>query len=155
MNARLKRFLPEGIYAAAAVICVDEQDASIRFVNAGLPFPFILRSRTRRLIEIPSPGFPLGMFAGVGLESYQVRPMEMMPGDVLLVASDGLRETQAESGEFFGDRQLRQTLNELNGAEGNGLISNLIERADRFNGKGAPADDVVILALTRVPRQTS
>ena len=149
MNARLKRFLPEGIYAAAAVICVDDQDATVRFVNAGLPFPFVLRSGPRRLDEVPLPGFPLGMFSGVGLESYQVRPMEMMPGDVLLVASDGLRETQAESGEFFGDRELRQTLNELNGTKGSGLIANLIERADRFSGSRTPADDVVIVALTR------
>ena len=149
MNARLKRFLPEGIYAAAAVICVDEQDASVRFVNAGLPFPFVLRSAPRRLSEVPLPGFPLGMFSGVGLESYEVRPMQMMPGDVLLVASDGLRETQSGSGEFFGDWQLRQTLNELNGTEGSGLISNLIERAERFNGSRTPADDVVIVALTR------
>jgi sigma-B regulation protein RsbU (phosphoserine phosphatase) len=149
MNARLKRFLPEGIYAAAAVICVNEHDASVRFVNAGLPFPFVLRSRPRRLSEVPLPGLPLGMFAGLGLESYQVRPMEMMPGDVLLVASDGLRETQAESGEFFGDQQLHQVLNELNGAEGSGLISSLIERADRFNGRRTPADDVVVVALTR------
>lgn len=149
MNARLKRFLPEGIYAAAAVLCVDDQDATVGFVNAGLPFPFVLRSGPRRLDEVPLPGFPLGMFSGVGLESYEVRPLEMMPGDVLVVASDGLRETQAESGEFFGDRQLCQTLNELNGTEGSGLIANLIERADRFSGGRTPADDVVIVALTR------
>jgi serine phosphatase RsbU (regulator of sigma subunit) len=92
------------------------------------------------------------MFSGVGLESYEARPMEMVPGDVLLVASDGLRETEAESGEFFGDRQLRHALNELNGTEGCGLISNLIERADRFSGSRTPADDVVILALTRTPQ---
>jgi serine phosphatase RsbU (regulator of sigma subunit) len=149
MNARLKRFLPEGIYVAAAVLCVDDQDAMVGFVNAGLPFPFVLRSGLRRLDEVPLPGFPLGMFSGVGLDSYEVRPLEMMPGDVLVVASDGLRETQAESGEFFGDRQLCQTLNELNGTEGSGLIANLIERADRFSGSRTPADDVVILALTR------
>ena len=149
MNARLKRFLPEGIYAAAAVLCVDDQDATIRFANAGLPFPFVLRSGPRRLDEVPLPGFPLGMFSGVGLESYEVRQMEMMPGDVLLVASDGLRETEAETGEFFGDSQLRHTLIELNGNEGCRLIANLIERADRFSGSRTPADDVVILALTR------
>jgi phosphoserine phosphatase RsbU/P len=149
MNARLKRFLPEGIYAAAAVLCVDDQDATVRFVNAGLPFPFVLRSEPRRLDEVPLPGIPLGMFSGVGLESYEVRPMEMMPGDVFLVASDGLRETQAESGEFFGDRQLRQTLCELNGIQGSGLIAHLIERADRFSGSRTPADDVAIVALTR------
>jgi sigma-B regulation protein RsbU (phosphoserine phosphatase) len=149
MNMRLKRFLPEGIYAAAAVLCVDDQDATVGFVNAGLPFPFVLRSGLRRLDEVPLPGFPLGMFSGVGLDSYEVRPLEMMPGDVLVVASDGLRETQAESGEFFGDRQLCQTLNELNGTEGSGLIANLIERADRFSGGRTPADDIVILTLTR------
>jgi len=149
MNARLKRFLPEGIYAAAAVLCVDDQDARVGFVNAGLPFPFVLRRGLRRLDEVPLPGFPLGMFSGIGLESYEVRPLEMMPGDVLVVASDGLRETQAESGELFGDRQLCQTLNELNGTEGTGLIANLIERADRFSGGRTPADDVVIVALTR------
>src|SRR5262245_9414212 len=149
MNARLKRFLPEGIYAAAAVICVDDQDATVRFANAGLPFPFVLRFARRRLDEVPLPGFPLGMFSGIGLDSYEVRQMEMMPGDVLLVASDGLRETEAETGEFFGDRQLRHTLTELNASEGSRLIANLIERADRFSGSRTPADDVVILALTR------
>jgi serine phosphatase RsbU (regulator of sigma subunit) len=149
MNDRLKRFLPEGLYAAAAVICVDDQDATIRFANAGLPFPFVLRFGQRRLDEVLSPGFPLGMFSGVGLESYEVRQMEMMPGDVLLVASDGLRETEAETGEFFGDRQLRHTLIELNGNEGGRLIANLIARADRFSGSRTPADDVVILTLTR------
>ena len=149
MNDRLKRFLPEGLYAAAAVICVDDQDATVRFANAGLPFPFLLRFGPRRLDEVPSPGLPLGMFSGVGLESYEVRQMEMRPGDVLLVASDGLRETEAETGEFFGDRQLRHTLVELNGIEGSRLIANLIERADRFSGSRTPADDVVIVALTR------
>ena len=149
MNERLKRFLPEGLYAAAAVICVDDQNAAVRFANAGLPFPFVLRLAPRRLDEVPLPGFPLGMFSGVGLDSYEVRQMEMMPGDVLLVASDGLRETEAETGEFFGDRQLRHTLTELNASEGSTLIANLIERADRFSGSRTPVDDVVVLALMR------
>ena len=149
MNARLKRFLPEGVYAAAAVLCVDDEDATVRFVNAGLPYPFVLRSGQRRLDEVPLPGIPLGMFSGAGLDSYEVRPIEMMPGDVLLVATDGLSETQAETGEFLGDWQLRQTLNELNGSIGSELISNLIKRVDLFSGSRRSTDDVAIVALSR------
>lgn len=40
MNVRLNRFLPEGTYVAAAVLCVDEKAATVRLVNAGLPFPW-------------------------------------------------------------------------------------------------------------------
>ncbi|MCI0420869.1 MAG: SpoIIE family protein phosphatase [Acidobacteria bacterium] len=149
MNARLNRFLPEGIYAAAVAVWVDERNCRIRLVNAGLPYPFVLRSGHRRLDEVALPGIPLGMFSGVGLDSYEARPIEMLPGDVLLVASDGLSETQAENGEFFGDRQLRQTLKELNGSDGSELIANLIERADRFSGSLRSTDDVAIVALTR------
>jgi phosphoserine phosphatase RsbU/P len=152
MNDRLKRFLPEGLYAAAAVICINDRDATICFANAGLPFPFVLRSGPRRLDEVPLPGFPLGMFSGVDIESYEIRSVEMMPGDVLLVASDGLRETEAESGEFFGDLQLRHTLSELNGTQGSRLITNLVERANQFSGGRAPADDVLIVALTRTSK---
>jgi len=92
------------------------------------------------------------MFSGVDIESYEIRSVEMMPGDVLLVASDGLRETEAESGEFFGDLQLRHTLSELNGTQGSRLITNLVERANQFSGGRAPADDVLIVALTRTSK---
>jgi serine phosphatase RsbU (regulator of sigma subunit) len=37
--------------------------------------------------------------------------LEIMRGDVLLVASDGLRETEAENGEVFEDLQLHHNLN--------------------------------------------
>lgn len=149
MNARLNRFLPEGIYAAAAAVCVDERNCTIRLVNAGLPYPFVLRPGRNRLDEIPAPGLPLGMFPGVGLEAYEVRSIELTAGDVLLVASDGLSETQGENGEFFEDRQLRQILNELNGSDGSELIANLTESADRFRDGRRPTDDLAIVALTR------
>ena len=149
MNAKLNRFLPAGIYAATAAVCVDERNGTIRLVNAGLPFPFVLRAGDGRLDQILLPGFPLGMFSGVGLERYEVRQIEMTPGDVLLVASDGLSETQAENGEVFGDLELRRTLNELNGSRGSEVIERLIESADQFSRSRKPEDDVAIVALTR------
>jgi hypothetical protein len=59
MNARLNRFLPEGIYAAATAVCVDERNCTIPLVKAGLPYPFVLRSGQRRLDEVPCPAFRL------------------------------------------------------------------------------------------------
>lgn len=149
MNARLNRFLPDGTYAAAAAVSVDERNGMIRLVNAGLPYPFVLRAGNRRLDQIPLAGIPLGMFSGSDFDSYEVRPIDLAAGDILLVASDGLSETQAEDGKFFGDCQLRKVLDELNGSEGSELISKLMERADQFRGSQRSTDDVVVVTLTR------
>jgi serine phosphatase RsbU (regulator of sigma subunit) len=151
MNARLNRFLPEGTYAAAAVLCVDEKTATVCLVNAGLPFPLVMRPSEQRLDVIVLPGIPLGMFSGAGLNAYEVRRINMVLGDVLLVASDGLSEMQGENGEFFGDRRLCQILSELSGRGGKDLISDLVERADHFRGNRKPTDDIAIVTITRTP----
>jgi len=145
----LNRFLPEGTYVAAAVLCVDEKTATVRLVNAGLPFPLVMRPSEQRLDVIVLPGIPLGMFSEPGLNAYEVRRIDMVLGDVLLVASDGLSETQGENGEFFGDRRLRQILTELNGRGGKDLISDLVETADHFRGNRKPTDDVALVTITR------
>jgi serine phosphatase RsbU (regulator of sigma subunit) len=93
------------------------------------------------------------MFSGAGLNAYEVRRIDMVLGDVLLVASDGLSEMQGENGEFFGDRHLFHTLQSLYGMRGKELLSNLVEKADRFRGGRRATDDVAIVAVTRTPHE--
>ena len=89
------------------------------------------------------------MFSQAGLNASEVRRIDMVLGDVLLVSSDGLSETQGENGEFFGDRKLRQILTELNGLGGKALISDLVETADHFRGNRKPTDDIALVTITR------
>jgi sigma-B regulation protein RsbU (phosphoserine phosphatase) len=149
MNARLRRFLPEGIYAAAAVLWLDEGGSAVLLANAGLPYPFVLRPSEQRLDEIPLAGFPLGMFDGRGPDSYEVRPIEMARGDVLLISSDGLREIAGEQDELLGDQRLRQILNRLNGQTGAELIHDLMSEAGQFSHNRQLPDDVTMVAITR------
>jgi serine phosphatase RsbU (regulator of sigma subunit) len=129
---------------------LDEGSSTVRLANAGLPYPFVLRSSPPRLDEIPVAGIPLGMFDQVGIDSYDVREIEMMPGDVLLVTSDGLPETQQENGELFGDQQLRLALNDFGGRNGREVISGLMERVRLFTGRKPSQDDLTMVAVTRL-----
>jgi sigma-B regulation protein RsbU (phosphoserine phosphatase) len=149
MNTRLRRFLPEGFYAAAALLWLDEDSSAVRLANAGLPYPFVLRPSQQRLDEIPLAGFPLGMFDRCGPDSYEVRPIEMTRGDVLLISSDGLGEISGEQDEFFRDQRLRQTLGGLNGQTGAELIRHLMEEAGQFSNNRQLPDDVTMVAITR------
>jgi phosphoserine phosphatase RsbU/P len=150
LNGKLARVLPGEVYAAASILWLDEGSSTVRLANAGLPYPFVLRCSPPRLDEIPVAGIPLGMFDQVGIDSYDVREIEMMPGDVLLVTSDGLAETQQENGELFGDQQLRLALNDFGGRNGREVISGLMERVRLFTGRKPPQDDLTMVAVTRL-----
>ncbi len=149
MNARLHRVMPDGMYAAGSVIFLKPGDSQVHVANAGLPYPFVLRSSEKRLDEIALAGPPLGLFGEGRLVQYEARSLELSPRDVLLVGSDGLGSITGKDDELFEDHQLRQVLAELAGLDGNQVIESLMEKALAFgNGQPLP-DDVNLLAITR------
>ncbi|MCP5120220.1 MAG: serine/threonine-protein phosphatase, partial [bacterium] len=90
MNLRLHRFLPSSMFVAATVAWFGGRAGCVQLVNAGLPFPFVLRAGRDRVDEIPVQGMPMGIFPSNGPASFDTTEVELAPGDVLLLASDGL-----------------------------------------------------------------
>lgn len=150
MDARLSQFLPEGIYAAAGVVWMASTNGQLELANAGLPSPFILRGTTGELLEPPLTGVPLALFGPGGPCEYDCRELELAPGDVLLLGSDGLGDVSGAGGEFFQDHELRASLRQLVGQDGDKVIQGLLEAAGRYsNGRRYP-DDVCLLAFSRL-----
>jgi serine phosphatase RsbU (regulator of sigma subunit) len=147
MNRRLHAILPRGMYAAAAALTLKADDSTVHFSNAGLPYPFVLR-KVRRLDEIVLTGPPLGLFEGKVLP-FESRTIEIEPGDVLLVGSDGIGSIQDGEGSFFGDRELQAALESLAGKDGEIVIRELMDRGVAFGGNAPLPDDVNLVAVTR------
>jgi serine phosphatase RsbU (regulator of sigma subunit) len=149
MNGRLHRILPDGMYAAGSVIVLEAGSPELRFANAGLPYPFVLRGGDKRLDEIALAGSPLGLFGDIGIVQYESRSSTLESGDVFLIGSDGIGSIEGEGNEIFEDRRLRQVLAELAGLDGDKVIEQLMEQATLFsNGRPQP-DDVNLVAITR------
>ncbi len=147
MNRRLHAVLPSGMYAAAAAIAVHANDSRIRFSNAGLPYPFVLR-KVQRLDEIVLSGPPLGLFEG-GALPFESRTIEIEHGDVLLVGSDGIGSVEDGEGAFFEDRELRRVLEDLTGRDGEVVLRELMNRGVAFGNDAPLPDDVNLVAVTR------
>jgi serine phosphatase RsbU (regulator of sigma subunit) len=150
MNMRLHRFLPEGMFAAALVAWLDLTIGRLQLGSAGLPCPFVLRSSECRLDEIPLGGFPLGIFGTCDPACFDVKEVRLVPGDVLLIASDGLSDICGKNDECFQDRTLKMALTELLGKDGSQVIEGLVERARAFSEGRQQQDDVSLIAITRV-----
>jgi serine phosphatase RsbU (regulator of sigma subunit) len=149
MNGRLNRILPDGMYAAGSVVMIEAGSPELRFANAGLPYPFVLRGKEKRVDEIALAGPPLGLFGDIGIVQYESRRSRLESGDVFLIGSDGIGSIEGDDNELFEDARLRQVLVELAGLDGEKVIERLVEQATVFgNGRSQP-DDVNLVAITR------
>jgi len=74
----------------------------LSYVNAGHPSPILIRS-PGTVERLNSDGFPIGMFANA---QYTSATLQMLPGDRLLIFTDGVTDAHNVADEEFGDDRL-------------------------------------------------
>lgn len=85
----------------------DETSRLLRYVNAGHHAPLLIgRERNCRLEK---GGMPLGIMPNV---EFQVGELELRPGDLIVLFSDGIIEANSVDGEEFGEERLEALVRE-------------------------------------------
>ena len=141
---------PPEVYITLFVGLLDPPRRELRYVNAGHNPQFLLRANGG-VERLASTGLPVGLLPGRGFEE---RHVQVEPGDLLFLYTDGAVEAPNEDGEFFDADRLQQALVTAS-AEGIDEVLVSVERAVRaFRGEAEPADDATMLAL-RLGRRPS
>jgi phosphoserine phosphatase RsbU/P len=118
-----------------------EPGGTVEFFNAGhLPVIAVERGGVR-LLE--STGFPLGMFREA---SFAPVRLELCPGDLLFLYTDGLSEATGEGGEYGVDRVMRLVGGQTWSCAGR-VVAACLDDLRRFAGATPGLDDVTLLAL--------
>ncbi|HUA19796.1 MAG TPA: SpoIIE family protein phosphatase [Bryobacteraceae bacterium] len=150
LMARVNHFLNErarGEKYATVFYCTLERGGELRWANAGHPKPFLVRADAP-LEPLDSTGLPLGMLEPA---VYEVKSIQLQPGDKIVLFSDGLSEAQNSAGEYFDRRRLRETLAESATASCAELHAKLIEAVEEFGEGGEVGDDITALVVEYRP----
>jgi len=142
MNGRLRRFMPQGLYACAMVACL--RGSTIEMTNAGLPYPRVRRA-SGAVETLAMTGLPLALLPESPPGCHDSRKLELAPGDALLLTSDGLAEVSDSDGVPFDRERLDQSLRDEFGSV-DARLDQLVEQS-RAHGGGKPFDDDVSLLL--------
>ncbi len=116
----------------------------LSFANAGHNQPLLFRAQTGDCERLDAEGLILGIKTGVRFEEKRI---QLAPGDLLLLFTDGLTEAEDSQGNFFGEERLGELLVEYHSDPPEEILDKLLEQARRFAGKPDFNDDVTLVVL--------
>ena len=127
---------------------LDPQTGTLVYVNAGHNPPALYR------VDLEPPGIQelerTGMLLGVEIDSeYTQHTITMLPGDVLLLYTDGLTEAFDANDHQYGSEQLVSDFISNVNLNASELADRLIESVHSFTGYTAPSDDITMVVVQR------
>lgn len=132
-------------YFTMAFAVIDRVMGQVSLVQAGHPHPLILR-RDGRVERLGSGGLPIGLIPEARYDRLQ---SHLVPGDRLVLVSDGFTECPMPDGRDFGEEGLIESLRRSAHLSGSDLLESLVWDLTHQSGGGSFPDDVsgIILDL--------
>ena len=124
---------------------LDPRSNQLTYINGGHNAPLLVRA-SGEVTQLDIGGFPVGITT---FGDYREGWVEIEPGDVMVVYSDGVTESLNEEGEEFGEARLIEIVQKNRGRSAAGMRDRIDEALSKFVGKASAVDDLTIVILKR------
>ena len=130
---------------------LDTSTHRFRCCNGGHEYPLLL-SRSGGCRELTAGGIALGM-----LESFPFgeEEVELHPGDLLVMYSDGITEAMNPADIQFGRDHLADLLREARQLPLEGLTAKVVDAVKAHAGNAPQSDDITLVAIRRIDASTA
>jgi ligand-binding sensor domain-containing protein/serine phosphatase RsbU (regulator of sigma subunit) len=145
-NQVIKQMKIRSLYMAATMMKVKEHQLSVCI--AGMPPLLIYRSKTQEVEEVKIPGVPLG---SMNKYTYKVKDVELLPGDILVLMSDGFPEQFNPQGEILGYQTVSLLFKDIATKPPNEIIECFIKASENWAQGTAQNDDMTFVVLKAKP----
>ena len=147
VNSLLHESTDRDKFVTAFYGVLDFKNGVLIFSNAGHNPP-ILRRADGSVEYLEEGGVALGVLPDA---HYEERPIAIRPGDLLVLYTDGITETESPSGELFGPRRVEQAMERLAGRSASEIVEGLIGEVTSWAGERGVSDDLTLIVLKSRP----
>jgi serine phosphatase RsbU (regulator of sigma subunit) len=141
VNRLLFESVPEEMYATLFLAEYDERSRRLRYVNCGHPAPIVYGRNG--LSRLQPNATVLGLFDDW---ECSITEVQLAPGDLVLLYTDGASEAMNDSGEQFGEDRLVELLQRNNHLPLPAFLQKCVDQARGF-GSESERDDLTLVAL--------
>jgi len=146
VNSLLHASTPSNRFATAFFLAYDPASGSATFVNGGHNDGIVLRN-DGSVELLTTTGLPLGLFSRAAYEEGHVN---LAPGDLLMIYSDGVTEAEDGNDGEFGMERVIDVLKSYREQSAGVIVDEMVGRIDAFVGAAPQHDDITLMVLKRL-----
>ena len=147
INELLVADLPSERFVTFVAALLDPIRSQIQLLSAGHGPLLMYTAIDRKIQNINPQGIPLGMLAGVPIDSPQ--EIDVAPGDILLLVTDGFFEWANAQDEQFGVERMEEVIRANSHRPAKEIISTLYEAVLQFAAGTQQLDDLTAVVVKR------
>ncbi len=148
VNDRILTDTRGGMFVTAFYGVLEPYTGRVIFANAGHPPAYLISTRRGR--ESVDSLRPTGMALGVDENTHWKQKMvKMMPGDYLILYTDGITEAQNPHGAVFGEDRLVESVLSRPGRTAREVLNTLLSEVHQFVGNTPRQDDIALIVIRR------
>lgn len=145
VSRQMFRYTPPEMFATLFIGCIDYERHTMKYINAGHNPPLLTKA-DGTVISLEPSGTMIGAFDFGDWEESEV---ELRPGDLVVIFTDGVTEAENASDDQYGDERLEEFVIASRDETTDEISRRLIDDITKFT-KGAPqSDDITLLLLKR------
>ena len=153
VNNQLEEDLPDDRFITAFIGFLDPRRHRVRYHSGGQAPILHWRARDAHCEVLPPTTFPLGAMALDGTP--EAEALELAPGDLLALLSDGIFEYRDENGEQFGVPRVETVLRGAGDLPVERIAEDLLAAVHAHGGGSPQEDDITVVLVRRNPEDST
>lgn len=143
-NREISRHNPASMFCSLFIGILDIKSGLLVYTNAGHNPPFFMKNGSSFELIKDKHGPVVGAFDEI---MYDEGTIQMEPGDVILVYTDGVTEAIDQKGDWYTVDRLSGFLEGEKLSAPSVMVSAVADDVKRFKGKAQQADDITLICL--------
>ncbi len=133
-----------GLYVTAFYGLYHVPSRRLQYISAGHTLTILFRPSTASCSSLCNRNLPLGMFEDAIFDAAEI---ELVPGDILVLYTDGINEAENLHGEAFGVDKLVEVILEYGPGSTKDLRNIIIDRVKSFSQGCEQRDDITLMIV--------
>ena len=145
VNRQISRDVEESGQFMTLFLCdIDSPNKIIRWVNAGHDPAIVYNGNDGKFDELPGHALPLGVSEKAAYQEYQRR---IFPGQIILIGTDGIWESQNSRREMFGKKRFKDLIRAHAHKPAQEILQAVITSLEDFIRPLEKEDDVTLVVI--------